>query len=249
MIFLRVLGVLVLILSAQGAGAVTLNVLSTGAVEPGIRAAAEQFQRQTGHEVRLTFQTAPEVKRRLEGGEVWDLAVATPATIDEQTKAGRLVRGAVTLGRVGVGIAVRQGSPLPDIATVDGVRRAVLGAEAVIVSRGSTGVYAEELLKRMGLLPQIEARFHREERGSAAMTRVAKTGGSALAFGALTEIASARGEGVVLVGPLPAELQSYTTYSIARMRQGAASEAASAFLEYLKSDASQALFRAQGIER
>ncbi len=247
MIQRSILGVLVLLLSSPLATAATLAVLSTGAVEPGIRAAAAEFQRTTGHEVRLTFQTAPEVKRRLEGREVWDLVVATPATIDEQTRTGLLVGGAVTLGRVGVGIAVRQGVALPDIATVEAVKRAALAADTVFVSRGSTGVYAEGMLKKLGVLDQI-GRFVREDRGSEAMHRLATTPGNGLAFGALTEIASAREEGVLLVGPLPAELQNYTTYVIARMRQAPAPDAAAAFLKYLNSNASQAIFRAAGIE-
>lgn len=248
MIHRSMLGVLALLLSGQVATAATLTVLSTGAVEPGIRAAAEQFQKATGHGIQITFQTAPEVKRRLEAREVWDLAVATPATIDEQMKAGLLVGDGVTLGRVGVGIAVRQGAIRPSISTVDAVKRAVLAADAVVVSRGSTGVYSEGLIKRLGLFGQIEARFLREDRGSEAMHRIATGKGNELAFGALTEIASARDEGVVLVGPLPAELQNYTAYVIAQMRQAPTPAVAEAFLKYLNSPDSQALFRAHGIE-
>lgn len=243
----NVLGTLALLLSGPLASAATLTVLSTGAVEPGIRAAAAAFERATGHEVRLTFQTAPEVKRHLEAREVWDLAIATPATIEEQTRAGVLLGGAVTLGRVGVGIAVRQGGAMPDIATVEAVKRAVLAADAVYVSRGSTGVYAEGLLKKLGIFEQI-ARFVREDRGSEAMHRLATTPGNGLAFGALTEIASAREEGVLLVGPLPDGLQNYTTYTIARMRMAPVPDVAAAFLSYLDSPASRAIFRAAGIE-
>lgn len=239
----------VLMLAGPWASAATLKVLSTGAVEPGMRAAAEQFQRATGHTLAITFCTAPEVKQRLEAREVWDVAVATPATITEQTLAGTLLPGAVTLGRVGVGIAVRQGAATPSIATVAALQRAVLAADGVIVSRGSTGVYSEGLLKTLGLFEHIEARFIRVDRGSEAMSRVAMSRGSELAFGALTEIASAREQGVVLVGPLPAELQNYTTYTIAQMRQAPTPEVAAAFLNYLNSEASQALFRSRGIER
>jgi molybdate transport system substrate-binding protein len=249
MILRRSLGTLALLLSCQVVSAATLTVLGTGAVEPGIRSAAEAFQKATGHDVRITIQTAPEVKQRLEAREVWDLAIATPATIEEQTKAGLLVGGAVTLGRVGVGIAVRQGTNPPSIATVDAVKRAVLAADSVIVSRGSTGVYSEGLIRKLGLYEQIEARFFREDRGSEAMHRLAMTKGNGLAFGALTEIASARGEGVVLVGALPAELQNYTTYTIAQLSQAPTPEVAAAFLKYLNSGASQAIFRARGIEK
>lgn len=249
MILRKILAAFALLLSCQVATAATLMVLSTGAVEPGIRAAAEQFRKDTGHDIRITFQTALEVKKRLEAREVWDLAIATPATIEEQTKAGLLVDGAVTLGRVGVGIAVRKGANQPSIATVEDVKRAVLAADRVIFSRGSTGVYSEGLLRKLGLYEQIESRVVREDRGSEAMSRLARTTGNAIAFGALTEIASAREEGVVLVGPLPVDLQNYTTYTVARMQQAPTPVVAAAFLKYLNSEASLALFRARGIDR
>ncbi len=247
MILRRSLVTIALLLSCQGVNAATLTILGTGAVEPGIRSAAAAFQKATGHDVRITIQTAPEVKQRLEAREVWDLAIATPATIEEQTKAGLLIGGAVTLGRVGVGMAVRQGATQPAIATVEAIKRAVLAADAVVLSRGTTGVYSEGLLKKLGLLDQIGGRLVREDRGSEAMHRLAQGKGNELAFGALTEIASARDEGVVLVGELPAELQNYTTYTIAQMRQAPAPDVAAAFLKYLNSSAAKALFRARGI--
>ena len=236
------------ILPVQMASSATVMLLSTGAVEPGIRIAAERFQRASGHEIRMTFQTAPEVKRRLESREVWDLAIAPPSTIDEQTRSGWLARGAVTLGRVGVGIAVRQGAPLPDIATTDSLKRAILEADTLIASRGSTGQYAESLIRKLGLFEQVEARLVRTDRGAEAMQRLASGKGRELAFGALTEIASARNEGVVLVGRLPLELQNYTTYVIAQLTQAPNTAAAAEFLRYLGTPASQADFRAQGIE-
>lgn len=97
-----------------------------------------------------------------------------------------LVSGAVMLGRVGVGLAVRQGATPPSIATVDDVRRTVLAADRVIVSRGSTGVYAEGLLRTLGLYEQIASRLAREDRGSEAMSRLARSTAGAVAFEALT---------------------------------------------------------------
>ncbi len=232
----------------QVADAATVKLLSTGAVEPGIRVAAERFEKATGHKVSIAIQTAPEVKRLLEAGEVWDLAIATPTTIDDQTRAGMLESGAVTLGRVGVGIAVRQGAPLPDIATVDALKRTVLEADTILVSRGSTGQYAETLMKKLGIFGQIEGRLVRSDRGSEAMHLLGQGKGSDIAFGALTEIVLSRDEGVVLVGALPAEVQTYTTYVIAQLKAAPQPQAAAAFLKYLGTAASQADFRAQGIQ-
>jgi molybdate transport system substrate-binding protein len=244
------LALCVTFICTQAANAATVKLLSTGAVEPGIRVAAERFQKATGHTVSITVQTAPEVKRHLEAREVWDLAIATPETIDEHTRTGMLASGAVTLGRVGVGIAVRRGAPLPDIATVALLKRSALEADAIFLSRGTTGQYSEGLLRKLGIFEQVEQRLVRTERGSEAMHRLAQSKGKGreFAFGALTEIASARSEGVVLVGQLPAEIQAYTTYVIAQLKAAPQPRAATAFLDYLRTTASQTDFRAQGIQ-
>lgn len=91
---------LVVLVSGPLASAATLTVLSTGAVEPGIRAAAEEFKKATGHEIRIAIQTAPEVKQRLEAREVWDLAIATPAA----EEAGRVRTDRVAPGPRGLGL-------------------------------------------------------------------------------------------------------------------------------------------------
>jgi molybdate transport system substrate-binding protein len=236
------------LICTQASDAATVKLLSTGAVEPGIRAAAKRFEKATGHTVSITVQTAPEVKRHLEAREVWDLAIATPATIDEQTRAGMLESRSVTLGRVGVGIAVRQGAPLPDIATVESLKRSALEANTIFLSRGTTGQYSEGLLRKLGIFEQVEHRLIRTDRGSEAMQHLGRSKGRAIAFGALTEIVSSRSEGVVLVGRLPAEVQSYTTYVIALLKAAPQQQAAAAFLDYLGTGASQADFRAQGIQ-
>lgn len=226
----------------------TLKLLSTGAVEPGILVAAQRFKA-TGHDIDITFQTAPEVAKRLAAGEVWDLAVATPATIEQFTRSGLLTAGAVTLGRVGVGVAARPGAARPDVSSAESLAAAALAADAVIMSRGSTGVYAESLLRKLGVYEQIESRVVRTDRGAEAMVRLAQGKGNEFALGALTEIAEHEGKGIVLVAPLPEALQNYTTYVIARMNHAPNDEIATAFLAYLATPASRAEFQRVGINQ
>ncbi len=226
----------------------TLRLLSTGAVEPGIVVAAQRFQA-TGHAIDITFQTAPEVAKRLAAGEIWDLAIATPATIEQYTRSGVLTPGAVTLGRVGVGVAAREGVPPPDVSSAESLAAAALAADAVIMSRGSTGVYAESLLRKLGVYEQIEARVVRTDRGAEAMVRLAKGKGNEFALGALTEIAEHEGKGIDLVAALPETLQNYTTYVIARMNNAPNGEIATAFLAYLATPASRAEFQKAGIDQ
>src|SRR5438552_6177022 len=75
---------------AGGAMAAEIRVLSAGAVEPGLRAAAAAFEKQTGNDVNITFNTAPEIRKRIGGGEAFDVVIAPPATLDGWPGAGTL---------------------------------------------------------------------------------------------------------------------------------------------------------------
>src|SRR5258706_7472575 len=100
-------------LTMGGAMAAEIRVLSAGAVEPGLRAAAAAFQKQSGHSVNIAFNTAPEIRQRIGAGEAFDVVVAPPAAIDEFAGAGKVAAESAHLGPVGLGVAVRPGAPGP----------------------------------------------------------------------------------------------------------------------------------------
>src|SRR2546425_12526744 len=94
---------LLLFAFAGSAMAAEIRVLSAGAVEPGLRAAAAAFQKQSGHDVHITFNTAPEIRKRIGGGEVFDVVIAPPAALDEFAGAGKVTTDRANLGRAGLG--------------------------------------------------------------------------------------------------------------------------------------------------
>src|SRR5437764_11503386 len=118
-------------LTTGAAMAAEIRVLSAGAVEPGLRAAAAAFQKQSGHEVNIAFNTAPEIRKRIGGGEAFDVVIAPPAALEEFAAAGKLTVDRVALGRVGLGAAVRPGAAVPDIASSGAVERPVLDADSL----------------------------------------------------------------------------------------------------------------------
>src|SRR2546426_9497616 len=71
-----------------GAMAAEIRVLSAGAVEPGLRAVAAAFQKQSGHDVHITFNTAPEIRKRIGGGDAVGGGSAPPPPADEIAGAG-----------------------------------------------------------------------------------------------------------------------------------------------------------------
>src|SRR5690242_12395398 len=112
--------------------AVEIKVLSAGAVEPGLHKAVEQFKRSSGHDVTIQFNTAPQIGQRLQDGYVADVVIAPPAVLKAHADAGKVAGGdqQVVVGRVGIGVVVRNDAPVPKIATSDDVRGEVLAAES-----------------------------------------------------------------------------------------------------------------------
>src|SRR6266853_970551 len=232
-----------------GAMAAEIRVLSAGAVEPGLRAAAAAFKKQSGHDVNITFNTAPEIRKLIAGGDAFDVVIAPPAALDEFAGAGKVTADRVNLGRVGLGVAVRPGAPVPDISSSDALKRSVLAAESIVFNRASSGIYLENLLKKMGVYEQVEARTTRYSDAAAVMEHVLKGKGREIGFGPVTEILQHREKGLKLVGPLPPEVQNYTSYSAALMTAAANAELAKVFVRYLGSLESKALFVKAGIDQ
>ena len=139
-----------------------INVLSGAAVEPGLLAAADLFDKQTGHEIKIEFATTPDIRRLVGAGARPDLVIAPPAALDELAASGIVDNAArVLLGRVGVGVAVRDGVAKRDGSTAEALKRALLDADAVIYNRASSGLYVERLLERLGLAAQIQGKTKR----------------------------------------------------------------------------------------
>src|SRR5215210_6658107 len=129
------------LLFVTAASAAEISVLSGGAIEPGRHAAAHAFEKQTGHHVKITFNTAPQIAKRIAAGDVFDIVIAPPAAMEGYAKDGKVSPERVNVGRVGLGIVVRPGAPVPDISSSDSIKRAVLEAESLVFNRASTGIY------------------------------------------------------------------------------------------------------------
>jgi molybdate transport system substrate-binding protein len=226
--------------------AAEIKVLSAGAVEPGLRAAALAYTKQSGNKVDITFNTAPEIRKRVAAGEVFDVVIAPPAALDEFT--GKVASDRAGLGRVGLGVAVRPGADVPDISSTEALKGSVLAADSIVFNRASTGIYLENLFKKMGLSDQIASKTTRYPDAGAVMEHVLKGKGKEIGFGPITEILLHKDKGLKLVGPLPADIQNYTSYSAAAMTSTAQPEPARAFVRFLGGADSKALFVASGIE-
>src|SRR5262249_28118758 len=135
------------------AEAAEIKVLSAGAMRGVIDALLPDFEKQTGHKVTVENATAGVLAKRIEDGEGFDLAVVTAVVIDGLAGKGKIAGDSrVPVAKVGMGVAVKAGAPLPDIKTVDAFKRTLLEAKSVAYinpkAGGTTGAFVEQLIEK-----------------------------------------------------------------------------------------------------
>lgn len=228
-----------------------IRVLSAGAVEPGLIDATESFSRQTGCEVGIDWATTPTIRERIVAGVAPDVLVIPPAAFDDFAEAGHVPAGSsVYLGRVGVGVFVRDGAPLPDVSSTAALKQSLLDYETIVINRASSGLYMEGLLERLGVKRQIEPKLVRIIDGPQMMRHVMNGTSREFGFCASVEIVLYRERGITLAGMLPADVQHYTTYLAAPMAgalRGEHAAAVQALLDYFDTTQSRECFKRYGI--
>jgi|SRR5690242_5379236 len=225
-----------------------INILSAGAVAPGLKKISEEFHRETHQRIHLTFATAPAILERLRDSTSMDLVIAPSTVLDGLARDERISsESRVLLGRVGVGIMVRAGAPEPPIATIEELRKSLLDATSVVFNRASTGMYLENLFERLGIAADLERKSIRYPDFAAVLDHVSHGGNDEIGFGATTVIAENSHKSVTFVGPLPAEIQNYTAYEAQVVRSGSANAAARHFIDYLGSSQAKSVLMQAGI--
>ena len=246
-------GLIVFVLALSGfassARAAEVKLLTAGAFKQVVLALVPDFEKQTGNNVVVDNDTAGGLKKRIESGEAFDVAVITPAVIDELAGAGKIAAGSrVNLASVSIGVVVKEGAPKPDVSTVDAFKRALLEAKSVAyidpASGGSSGIYIDKLLERLGIADQVRPKAKLKKGGYVAELIV--SGEAELGLHQISEIVPVKG--AVLVGPLPKEIQNTTTYAAGLSASPQNKEAAQALIKMLSGSAAAAVLKSKGME-
>ena len=231
------------------AAAAEIHVLCAGAARGSVVPLIEPFQRETGHTIRFDYGTAGQIVTKLREGQRPDVVIVTSTVIADLEKAGVVAAGsAAPLGRTGIGVGVAEGAPLPDISSVEAFRKALLAARAIAyidpAAGGTSGKHFAGVLARLGIEAEVKPKAVLVPGGYAA-ERVAK-GEADLVVHQISEILPVKG--VRLAGPLPAELQLYTTYTAALIAGTSNAAAAQAWIRYLSGPAGRRSFAERGLE-
>ena len=195
-----------------------LYLLSGGAAKGLVTALQPAFTAQTGWELRATFSAVGAMKEKLLAGEPCDVTILTAAVIDELERRGRVVAETVApLGRVRTGIAVRAGEPMPAVSDRETLRQSLLASIGIYlpdIERATAGIHFVKVLKSLGIESEVAARLRCYPNGATALAELARSRESGLiGCTQISEILDT--PGVALVGPLPAEFELVTVYSVA----------------------------------
>jgi molybdate transport system substrate-binding protein len=223
-----------------------VRLLSTLALMGAVRSLAGRYQAELGTRIDADFAPTLGLLDRLRGGEAADVVILTREGLDELASEGTVVADSrVDLARSYVGIAVKAGADHPDIATEPTLRATLLGARSVAYSRiGASGIFFAQLIERMGIASEINAKARIIPSGFTAECLV--TGDADLAVQQISELKQVAG--VEIVGPIPFDMQSPAVFSAGRLAASTRLVQADELLTYLASPEAAPVLRASGLE-
>jgi molybdate transport system substrate-binding protein len=220
-------------------------------VSNGMKAAMEQLrpraERAIGHPLALQFNSTASLKKRIEAGEGFDLAIITTEAISDLIKQGKLAGGSrADLGRSQLGIGIRSGAAKPDIRTPEALKRTLLDAKSITYPQdGASRAYIEKMFERMGIAADVKPRIILAD-GSGPATESVAAGKAALVITLFSEIVPIHG--VEILGPLPGELRYDIRFAAAASATTKNMEAAVALIAFLAGPEAAPAFKAKGVE-
>jgi len=225
-----------------------IRVLSSVALKSVVEALAPEFARATTHTVTPVFGIAAAIKTKIEGGEPFDVAILTPAMLDELVQKG-LVEPAQrpVIARAGLGLMIRAGAPKPDVSSVDAFKRTLLDARAITyVPTGASGVAFLATLEKLGISAAVTAKARPAATGDEVNANIT-SGAADIAVLPVSEILPV--QGAELGGVFPAPIQSYIVMAGGIGTRTTRAAAAKEFLAFMTAAKNTPVVRAKGMER
>jgi molybdate transport system substrate-binding protein len=228
------------------ARAAEIAVLASTGVQAAVVELVPQFEKETGHKLNITWAASNLLVKQAQAGEAFDVIIVTPALIKSLVEQGKVMDGsAVDIARAGLGVAVKQGAPKPDISTVEAFKNAMLNAKGIAyTTAGQSGLHFISVIEKLGIADQVKAKSRTIPSGAAAEFVVKGEADTAVQL--IPELAAVHG--VEVVGSFPAELQSYIVLTGGIASNAKEKAGAQALLRYLTTPAAISVIKTKGME-
>jgi molybdate transport system substrate-binding protein len=233
------------------AAADDVRVLSSAAVAPAMTKVAEQYRKDSKkNRLRISYANPQQLERRVGAGEAADILIASPGLMNDQIRRNKVeAEQHVFLGKVGIGVAVRAGGGFdPDIVNLERLKQALLSSDAIVYAQPGPGSYLEKLFELIGLGDQLKPKIVRYAGSTQVLEHILAGKGLEIGFATIPEIRQFEGKGLKLVGPIPEQIQSSTSYSAGVMTDAADADLAREFIEYLGTPSVKAIFASAGYD-
>ena len=234
---------------AVAAEAAEVRLLSAVAMKPALDELAPGFEQATGNKVIITYGTAGAVRDKIRGGEPFDVAVLPTPFMDPLAAQGAVPSSSV-LARSLISVAVRAGSPKPDISTVAAFKNAMLAAKSISYADpaqgGGSGIQVARILEALGIADAMKAKTKLVP-GPQSVDLVANGEAEIAMLNTPVIVATA---GVDLVGAIPNELYDIKDFAF-KIGIGAnakEADAARALIRHLATPDAARVFKAKGVE-
>jgi len=240
-------GAAMLMGQANAARAAEIAVLATTSLRQALEKLGPQFERASGHKLNYQLGTSAPLKRQIDDGAPFDLAILVPASLDALIKEGKVQpETRVDVARSAIGVAVKAGAPKPETDSAEALTRTLLAAKSISYSgEGASGKYFTGLLERLGIAAEVTPKLRPLPSGEA-VAPVAK-GEVEMAVITLANILGV--PGVEIAGLLPRDMQHYTVYTAGVATTSRNAEAAKALIALLMAPDTTPAIEAAGMER
>ena len=231
----------------QHATAQDLHVIVSNGVKPVLEELQQGLEHAAGHPLKYEFGTTQSLKQKIAAGEPFDVAVLTTEAVNDLANSGKIAPASrADVGRAGIGIGARAGAPKPDIHTPDALKRALQSSKGIAYAGdGASRPAIEKMVEHLGIAGDLKDKTILEQ-GSVRSAERVKDGKVDYVITLVPEILPV--PGIELVGPLPAELQSYVSFRAGVSANSKNAEAGKALVEYLAGRKAAAVFKAKGLE-
>ncbi len=231
---------------------IEMKVLSTTAMKCVFDTLAPEFERASGNRLRVSLGPSAQLEKRLSDGEAADLAIVTATGAQHLAASGKINPGSIVpVAGSAIGVAVPKGAVKPDLSSAETFKRAMLAAKSIACSKpvggGQSGAHLAKVFAQLGIAEQMQAKATYGAGGAGGLAGLVVLRGEAeIGIQQMAELMAV--EGIDVVGPLPAEIQSVTPFVAAIPTSAVHADGGHALIDFLVTPRAKSVLKAKGLE-